>query len=75
MKYWILDNLVPLWFRTRWPMNRYYWQKEDLERAARRAKEITEALGRDQLPAENVPPEFEKVFQEHFSDLLEGEVK
>jgi hypothetical protein len=40
-----LLELVPLFFRTRWPMKRFYYQKEDLERAEAWAKETCELLG------------------------------
>jgi hypothetical protein len=43
MKYFLLD-LVPEFFRDKWPMKRFYWQEEQIERAKKRAKEISETL-------------------------------
>lgn len=37
-------KLVPKWFRSRWPMKRYYWQPEDLREAARKASELSNKL-------------------------------
>ena len=36
-----LRDLVPMWFRTRWPLNElgWYWQKDEIERADKKAKE------------------------------------
>jgi len=34
LKQWIL-NSVPVWFRDKFPLKRFYWQKEELEAAQR----------------------------------------
>lgn len=44
MKYWFL-NRVPYCFRTRWPLRRYYWQKEDLEAIAKRVLAFRHLFG------------------------------
>lgn len=41
---WLLSNLVPMWFRDKWPMKRFYWQQEDFDRADKYAKELSERL-------------------------------
>lgn len=42
-----LLNTVPYFMRS-WPLiKKFYWQKEDIERARQRAKEISEKLNWD----------------------------
>lgn len=41
---WLADR-VPMWFRTRWPLKRFYWQKEELDAAQDRAKQMAELFG------------------------------
>jgi hypothetical protein len=41
---WLFE-LVPMWFRTRWPLKRFYWQQEEIEEAKEKAKEVGHALG------------------------------
>jgi len=33
-----------MWFRDKWPLKRFYWQKEELEDATLRAREMAEKL-------------------------------
>jgi hypothetical protein len=42
--FWLRSNLVPMWFRNKWPVRNFgwYWQKEDFERADKQAKKIAE---------------------------------
>ena len=35
----VLD-LVPMWFRSRWPLRRFYWQAEELEEIKRGVREV-----------------------------------
>lgn len=37
-------DLIPRWFRTRWPLKRFYWQQEELDAAEREAKEFVKTL-------------------------------
>lgn len=43
MKYLLLD-LAPIFFRTKWPMKRFYWQKEDIEQAEKKSRELMERI-------------------------------
>jgi len=43
IKYRILD-LVPAWFRTRWPLRKFFWQTEEIEAAFKRAEEICDKI-------------------------------
>ncbi len=38
---WWLD-LVPRWFRFRWPLKRYYWQPQEIEESKREANRLRE---------------------------------
>ena len=40
-----LLDLVPMWFRTRWPLRRFYWQAEDLAAARAKAKTFWKDMG------------------------------
>lgn len=33
-------DFVPHWFRTRWPLKRFYWQPEEVKQAYADAKRI-----------------------------------
>jgi hypothetical protein len=40
-----LFNLVPQWFRTRFPLKAFYWQKEEIEEMKRLGKEMAKTFG------------------------------
>ena len=40
MKLFLLE-LVPMFFRTRWPLKKYYWQVEELDAARQKAEEFS----------------------------------
>ncbi len=40
-----LLDLVPQWFRTRWPLRRFYWQEGELAEAEERAQWMGVSLG------------------------------
>ena len=33
-------DLIPRWFRSRWPLRRYYWQPEEIAQAREEARAI-----------------------------------
>ena len=40
---WVLCR-VPRWFRSRWPLKRFYWQADELARAHRKGQELAKQL-------------------------------
>lgn len=44
--YWCLDQ-VPIWFRSRWPLRRFYWQAEDLEALVHDATSLAEWMAQE----------------------------
>lgn len=34
-------DFLPMYFRDKWPMKRFYWQAEDMELAAVKAQELS----------------------------------
>lgn len=42
---WDLLELTPMWMRTRWPLKKYFWQKEDIEAIKKEASRIAEVFG------------------------------
>ena len=45
MRGWLLDR-VPIWFRRRWPLKRFYWQKAELEAAEVEGERLYRFLNR-----------------------------
>jgi len=39
-----LMQLVPMFFRDKWPLKKYYWQKEELQKAENIAKRLSERI-------------------------------
>ena len=45
----VLDY-VPMWFRMRWPLRRYYWQADEIERAEVIAERFRACFASDSEP-------------------------
>lgn len=43
----ILLDCVPMWFRYRWPMKRFFWQPEQVDAIHEEAERIREQMGWD----------------------------